>query len=378
MCNKLDITNLCQELTENNKKELISIAKHCGFPNYSELTKKELCEQLANYLVNLKDPSVEDYKSRSKQLLRFKRSARPYTSMYTLSTGTDCSAHKLYLPVVRYAGLYYGNAPRDYTGTFYFYEPDSCSLLDLGNVLIAGSKYDAFKKLWYQGGDMILRNPKYIDDALKSYEYNLKILQKPFARETEPGIYYRLHDFPVNPKTDEDLKFIYTNLTADERKDYDPISGIINSFNNLPVGKIHTVVDYKDVEQQPISNETLFAFEPQILYQKVAINPIGEDKYGRYLGIYNFGKFDKMDISLFWMAKSLHYDTVLLQHEYGEIRSITEILDVRPRHISYESICRIADCNLQFGSDDHPLIWLPRYGFVEYDPVRDTFYQKNI
>lgn len=376
MCSKLDITNLCQDLSENTKKELVEVAKHCGLPNYSKFNKAELCRELADYLVSLQDPSNEEYFSK-RQITKspqFSRSLRPVTNMYTLTSGRNCAAGKLYLPVVRYGGLYYFSetSARDYTGTFYFYEPDSCSFLDLGNVLIAGSKYDAFKKLWKQGGDRLLRQAKYLKEAMSHYE--LEKVNDPEHTRQFPAFYYRYRDFPMNPQTDDELMFALANLTPEEQEDYAPISGLINSFNSLPMGKIHTVVDYSEgVESEHIASDVLVTLGRNVFFGKVPMNPLGENKEGLYLGNYGFGFFDGIDIPLYLMGKELGYDTILLQHEYGEYRSVTEILDIRPRNISYESICRIPDCSINFGSDNHPLIWLPKYGFLKYDPITETF-----
>lgn len=384
MCNRIDITDLCRQLSDDNTKpELLKIAKHCGLSGYSRLNKPELCERLAKHLANLKDPDNEAYLSRKQnQGPTFQYSGRPYSQMYTLSTGQHCSATSNYLPVVRYEGLFYGEhdeTQREYTGTFYFYEPSSCAYLDLGKTLVAGSKYDAFKKLWSQGGDKVLRTQEQINRGVDQYMYDLNQLNDPDIVAQYPAMYYRLHNFPVHPQSDDDFFFVFTGLTTDERKDFDLISGLIESGYDLPVGKIHTVVDYNDVEDpnDPISDETLLTISPGVVFQKVSMDPIGENEDGRYLGSYIVGSFDRMDVPLYYMALSLGYDTIVLQHEYGENRSVTEILDTRPRVRSFESICRVPNCYNRVGNTVYPLIWLPQDGFLHYDPKTEMFYGDN-
>src|ERR1700722_8175029 len=77
---------------------------------------------------------------------------RPITEMRSVAAiSSQPREEGVYLPVVRYPGLYYSGQPPSsgarFCGTFYFVEPASRVLLDVGRMLVAGSKPAAFEQL---------------------------------------------------------------------------------------------------------------------------------------------------------------------------------------------------------------------------------------
>jgi len=87
---------------------------------------------------------------------RYVFTRRPKTMMYELvpKKFVRPSIVKYYLPVVRYPGLYYDNESSDkshdlisFCGMFYYVEPSSTTLLELGSTLITATKAHALRTL---------------------------------------------------------------------------------------------------------------------------------------------------------------------------------------------------------------------------------------
>ena len=101
-------------------------------------------------------------------------------------------------------------------------------------------------------------------------------------------------------------------------------------------------------------------------------------------------KMDGYDQTICMMARNAGYDTVLLQKEPGGQRINTEILDVRSRTISYDSICKFEDRPMVHSvkNKKYPLIWMPSDGFLQFESevgldsndisTLNTYLQNNI
>ena len=230
---------------------------------------------------------------------RYKETNRPITKMSY--TSNNCSEKGLYLPVVRYRSLYWRMEEQKACGTFYFYEPDSSSFLNLGNVLISANKIDAALQL-----------------------------------ETERGVPV---DLSQTKSGLENLKDYVVRSARDETSIFKEISYILKNEKEI---KMH-----------------LFPNSTNLLYEILA-----ESKEEIYVGKEIVGDFDYLDRYICGLARELNYDTILLQREPGEYRAVTEIYDIRPRDESFNSICK-NKLNWSISNTNYPAIWFSDYGFVE-------------
>ena len=78
-----------------------------------------------------------------------------------------------------------------------------------------------------------------------------------------------------------------------------------------------------------------------------------------------YSQFDFADQVICRLAQKLGYHTIILQREPGEKRVVTEVLDVRPRDVSYRSFCDVSDDKFQLWAYDsnYPTIWFTDYRF---------------
>jgi hypothetical protein len=76
------------------------------------------------------------------------------------------------------------------------------------------------------------------------------------------------------------------------------------------------------------------------------------------------GLHDFLDQPLCNLARELNIDTIILQHEIGEYRAVSEVLDTREN--SYDYLIRVEDSspcwlpNLKYST-----VWFPEYGLVD-------------
>lgn len=89
--------------------------------------------------------------------------------------------NKLYLPVVRYSGLFYdeSSSRREYCGKFYYVDPESHVLLELGNFAVFGSKVHAYFSLAVNENETIEKHEfDYYGSSSTSTEGDVKSLSK--------------------------------------------------------------------------------------------------------------------------------------------------------------------------------------------------------
>ena len=96
---------------------------------------------------------------------------------------------------------------------------------------------------------------------------------------------------------------------------------------------------------------------------KESYNILYETK-NTYIGGKIMGTFDGLDYDICKLAREQDYDTVLLQREPGEYRTVTEIYDVRPRNESFNNICKNT-LNWNIKETKYPAIWFSEYDFVK-------------
>lgn len=139
-------SEVTESLQDDNYDQLAFMTRHGYVRGIVDLSKGDYTEaaKLGIAYVDSKYPYP-----------RYPRTGHPVSEMPF--AGNHCRIGEFYLPVIRYESLFYnvsgtGNGT---CGTFYFYEPDSTSFLNLGKVLIAANKIDAMIKLDPTGGEVM-------------------------------------------------------------------------------------------------------------------------------------------------------------------------------------------------------------------------------
>ena len=266
---------------------------------------------ISNYI----DPRTGKILEERKALVAYENPSYPYPR-YSLTkrpiieleqAGNRCNPKADYLPVVRYDGLYYEQSMSNICGTFYFYEPESTNLLDLGKYLIAANKIHAIHLLTGN------------TDPLTS-QTSRALLRYPFYR----------NNMMVKGRFTPDPSEYQTALNF--------ISRVLQTEAD--------VITY----QLPKTDDN----EP--------VNSLFQTKT-KYIGFKYYGKTDYLDQSICVLAREKGYNTVILQREIGERRVVTEILDTRSRAESYKNICTGYEVDLN-SSKAYPAIWFTEQGFV--------------
>lgn len=230
------------------------------------------------------------YKQDEVETPRFFSTKRPVMSS-TLAGGKQENLKKLeghlFLPVSRYSGLYYSGLPeenREFTGKFYFYEPDSPYVLDLGKTRVFGSKYHAYSTL----------KPDHRDKAKQKI---LDIMGWGYIKDL-------LHE-----QTTGTYPLSLSNERIIGPKEMKLLNKIFDQYYLSIVPNRHEIPKIPFIETTP-----LYPTDSAKLWSERNFKP---------------GNHDFMDISLYKAAKNNGLDTIILQHEMGEFRAVTEILDTR-------------------------------------------------
>lgn len=243
----------------------------------------------------------------------------------------------LYIPVIRYTGLYYSSTPTDqkYCGKFYYVEPESTVYLNLGLCYAFGSKVQAY---------ITLR-------VMRDYS---KLEEKDKTRTNYNIIYERyMADVAKMLLEDNDTK----------------IKGLIIAWNNAIKDDIsYSPID--DFYHQILSNFYMFLNSEDDIgllpyLETTALYPIDKspilNKNNMKQGLHDF-----LDQPLCKLARELGIDTIILQHEIGEYRAVSEVLDTREN--SYDYLVQIEDnspCwvpNLKYHT-----VWFLEYGLINED-----------
>lgn len=138
-----------QYLVENgadvqaNNNEAMQTAINAHFPEIVQY----LLDHGAQYPINY-DLNKAYFSGYAMNIPRYKLTRRPYSRMTNMvNNKIPNRISNLYLPVVRYEGLYRKSRNQDCCGRFYYFEPDSSVLLDLGRVAAFPSKVAAYTEL---------------------------------------------------------------------------------------------------------------------------------------------------------------------------------------------------------------------------------------
>lgn len=236
---------------------------------------------------------------------RYSLTGRPVADMGYLNSKMVCSG-KYYLPVIRYQSLYYGKRATEekFCGTFYFFEPSSNYFLSLGKFLVANNKIDAYRQLV----KTLVESPNKLS-AIDPITIKVSLPDVALNEEKDVSKFYPFKD-----------RFIAT-------------SNIVKPSRYVP-------------------QET--------------ITPLYYDEDKKYVGKQYLGQYDSLDQPICSLAHKAGYDTVILQREPGETRTVTEILDTRPREISFQSFCQNEDLTFHelASKSKYPTIWFRSYGVL--------------
>lgn len=300
-------------------KPLRDIIKERSKVISTKFTKEEL-ERLEK-----ESPDIREYFEESGGL-RFELTKRPVSLMASERirlTGEELRNDKYknkkgkFLPVIRYSGLYYSNNPTEqkFCGKFYYYEPESMIFLYLGNYRIFGSKVSAYLELLEEAKE------KKVDMSRKETINNLLNV---------PGINLikRSKKLPIN--TSE-----YNNVFFEEY--------------------------LKPYYYTLLKNEDDIEYFPKI--ETTSLYPIDSSKYWNNQNM-SPGLHDFLDQPLCNLAKELEIDTIILQHEIGEFRAVSEILDTREN--TYDYLTKMDIENRCWNPDiKYATIWFTDYGFYD-------------
>lgn len=321
------------------------------------------------------DPDKEYYFSRNTWHLpewpRYKYSQRPVTNMTTLPGGSEMKEGELYLPIIRYSSLYHSaeNRQESDCGLFYFYEPESSSLLHLGVTALFGSKPHAYTifavELLRRGIESINGMPVVDYNTFDDYGQGIYNIYYQKMRQLPPWRYARHQS---GDATKQWLEFRQQDIG---KKDY------FVEHSMIPF--------YENIINDPYNVHKIYHMDTSSLY------PSDKSLNWHYSGL-KAGNFDDIDQNICLFGRSLGLDTIIFQHEIGEYRSVTEILDTRED--SYDHIVRLGEGirkswfnNQDEVDEEDPLfkyntIWFKDYGFIieqdnQLEKLYDFFVDKN-
>lgn len=267
----------------------------------------------------------EAYKDMSVKTDRYVQTMRPKATHMRVQPLQEQNENILYMPVIRYEGLYYNNDENQYLGKFYFYEPESEYYINLGNTLLSANKYHAIRFFEYlQLGDFdeiyLLRNgiiPKLLS---LSYLY--------IQANTKYSIVYH------EPLDDNKLEADKISLQDDNSEFSSLMRRLLNSplrddlLYALSETKKELIRVFNTEEEL---SEPTFKIKMMVHYDAAGRNPqlhpdstFSEEYNGNI-----FSKADYLDQPLVYFASKFGYDSIILQREVGEYNIVSEVLDCR-------------------------------------------------
>lgn len=290
------------------------------------------------------EPGESEYGNATNFWVRYPLTGRPVTLMpsmcrYDRNTREKvCTPGTLMFPVVRFSGLYYSkendkekeDPVRKYCGKFYFYDPESEVVLNLGKCLVAASKPHAFQQL----------AAVFLDgtDEKKKQMYR-DIVEQCIIDEVDRQNFLSVKEnfhFVFHPLPDTS-----TGGSIVERYG-------VKAAEEFYYSLLKTETDVKEIK-------------------KLGTTPLWPSTNPE-LSLFEIGVHDHYDQVICNLARALQYDTILLQHEIGQSRSVTEVLDVRDN--SYEFLYRTPPRTVndpwfpQAKTSLFPTIWFTSYGFI--------------
>jgi hypothetical protein len=272
-------------------------------------------------------PPLDAYREREKRYPRFIQTGRPISYMIQMckriESKIECFKDNLFLPVIRYQSLYHPESEKkNYCGTFYYIEPESTVLLNLGRCSVFTTKVHAYIAL----------------KAKLEGKSREEILDQVFDLET---FNKKRMNIDIWPKTQKILK-----LTNQQIKE------IMIQFY-IPL--LHNENDVKIIPG--INTTALFPTDLSDIW-KITTWDVPSSQVNITIGI-----TDDFDQDICKMARELKIDTLVLQKEIGETRAVTEILDTREN--TYDNLVRVEEKKEWYKiSKKYPTIWFLDNGFI--------------
>ena len=287
------------------------------------------------------------YHDRDEPWPRYEMSGRPITQMIGMCKRSEherkgLSIGQLYLPVVRYPDIYHPEGEKkEYCGTFYFIEPFSEILLNLGRTAVFGSKFHAYVTLKV-ANDLIIRN-----DALK------RINEPPIKINDEIN-FSKLYGIAVDTILSEESWKELRTMVDKKLGNSDRYKNTIEIVESYLIPFYFTIVKSEDEVKEIKSIAPGLNTTPFYPTDNKVLENIG----------FAAGMHDFMDQDICNMAAEFKIDTVILQHEIGETRSVSEILDVRNN--SYNYLTKVNNNNKSWYTPNvkYSTIWFTDNGFV--------------
>ena len=321
----------CKKISDKEKKEYKELHVIAN-PDLKVITcdeKKPL--DLTKYI-----PPLDAYREREKRYPRFIETGRPISYMIQMckriekkfcynkdDISSSIFKDNLFLPVIRYQSLYHPEVEKKkYCGTFFYIEPESSVLLNLGRCSVFTTKVHAYialkAKLEGKSREEIL------DQVFDLTSFNKKSM-----------------NIDIWPKTQKILK-----LTNEQLKE------IMIQFY-IPL--LHNENDVKIIPG--INTTALFPTDLSYIW-KITTWDVPSSQVNITIGI-----TDDFDQDICKMARELKIDTLILQHEIGETRAVTEILDTREN--TYDNLIRVEERKNWYKiSKKYPTIWFLDNGFI--------------
>ena len=309
------------------------------------------------------EPDNDAYKNWQISVPRYKKSLRPVSqmgSMCKITLGESKLPRQtiLALPVYRLKQLYNPTSDVEYCGTFYFTEPESNVLLILGQPALFGSKVHAaitfYRKLVELSHKFDSDDPTEVS-IIKQLLENQWAIALGYATKENP----REFDQLIQVTGTEDLKSIH------DEDEYSSLDIIFKDDDKT-----------KEVYRRILAPfyESIFTNESEVkqipLLDTTSLYPSSGDS--KYIVDNLVGYHDFLDQTICKWGRLLGVDTIILQHEVGEKRSVTEILDTRED--SYSHLVRQPDVKEWWkSSDTYPTTWFAEYGFVTGDTCCNDF-----
>lgn len=263
------------------------------------------------------DPPIDSYEIFNyPRVPRYVRSTRrPVTNLKTASIYgyTNNCAGRYFLPVSRYHGVYYSaEESAELLEKYFFYEPESKVLLDIGYCVLFGSKMEAAYKLLRMTGEKI-----HAEDLM-------------FSSPTIQELYNKY----------------YAGVKASSTKDF---------INDAIVPGYFDILDSERDTRVPKAIQELINGGLLDVKDYSPPNFFTEDS----------GSYDWMDLSIRECARQLKIDTVLMQRCTGKYRLSTEIVCTRLN--PYDYLCRIPDASEMTINFFNPTVWYAFNGLISRD-----------
>lgn len=275
----------------------------------------EFRANLALFFLTVADPKASEYSPylHNNYDPLFPRTKRPLTAHL------DVADNQAFLiRVVRYMnsptkGLWHTQTPDQNFGTFYYYEPDSVTMISCApsRVLFAANKIHAAYLLLQKVSDR--------DNLLQAFgtcyaklvqfnEPNIAAIQSPAFK-----------------------KFVLTLL---DTLAHDDMASVANhpllklSYWGHPVHLVEDI-DHTMRRSKPCTDDWGLSCA-----ESHRLSPT-------YVGYTIWSRMDPLDVPLATAAREAGYDLIVLQAEAGRRQAVSEVLDTRPREESFQSLIRL-------------------------------------